>query len=107
MESLRLFSGTDSFGAKVTFPAGSSGCEPGAVPTSDLTVRWDACSDASDHAGPNRFGGINFEQSDLDGRGHRAGPAPGKAGSTALGYSTRRGYLRCAARLHLSGKEHE
>jgi hypothetical protein len=66
---LRLFTGNDTFGASVTFPAGSSRFEPGAVPASDLTVRWDTFSEAANQAGRSRrFGGIHFEQGDLDGR---------------------------------------
>jgi hypothetical protein len=68
-EILRLFTGDDEFGASVTFPAGSSRFEPGVVPANDLTVRWDTFSEAAAQAGMSRrFGGIHFEQGDLDGR---------------------------------------
>ena len=71
-EILRLFTGSDRFGASVTFPAGSSRVEPAAVPAASLTLRWETFSDAANQAGMSRrFGGIHFEQGDLDGR--RAG----------------------------------
>jgi uncharacterized protein DUF6851/vanadium-dependent haloperoxidase-like protein len=68
-EILRLFTGSDRFGGSVTFPAGSSKFEAGAVPDSDLTLRWATFSEAANQAGMSRrFGGIHFEQGDLDGR---------------------------------------
>jgi len=71
-EILRLFTKSDRFGASVTFPAGSSRTEPGAVPADDLTLSWATFSQAADQAGiSRRYGGIHFEQGDLDGR--RAG----------------------------------
>ena len=71
-EILRLFTKSDRFGASVTLPAGSSRTEPGAVPAHDLTLRWATFSQAADQAAiSRRYGGIHFEQGDLDGR--RAG----------------------------------
>jgi len=68
-EILRLFTGSDRFGASVTFPAGSSRFEAGTVPPGDLTLRWATLSDAANQAGlSRRYGGIHFEQGDLDGR---------------------------------------
>ena len=68
-EILRLFTGSDRFGASVTFPAGSSKFEAGAVPGSDVTLRWATFSDAANQAGlSRRYGGIHFQQGDLDGR---------------------------------------
>jgi hypothetical protein len=68
-EILRLFTGRDVFGASVIFPAGSSRIEPGAVPAHDLTLSWPTFSDAAAQAGiSRRFGGIHFEQADLDAR---------------------------------------
>jgi hypothetical protein len=68
-EILKLFTGSDRFGTSVTFPTGSSKIEPGAVPASDLTLRWATFSEAADQAGVSRrYGGIHFEQGDLDGR---------------------------------------
>jgi len=71
-EILRLFTKSDRFGASVTLPAGSSRTEPGVVPAHDLTLSWATFSQAADQAGiSRRYGGIHFEQGDLDGR--RAG----------------------------------
>jgi hypothetical protein len=66
-EILRLFTHHDRFGASVTLPAGSSRVEPGAVPATDLTLRWATFSEAANEAGiSRRYGGIHFEQGDLD-----------------------------------------
>jgi len=68
-EILRLFTGRDRFGASVTFPAGSSRFERGAVPATDVTLNWATFKDAATQAGiSRRYGGIHFEQGDLDGR---------------------------------------
>jgi hypothetical protein len=68
-EILRLFTGSDRFGGEVTIPAGSSPVEPGIVPAGDVTLAWDTFSDAADQAGlSRRYGGIHFEQGDLDAR---------------------------------------
>lgn len=68
-EILRLFTGNDRFGYSITRPAGSSTIEPGSVPATDVTLSWDTFSDAADDAGMSRrYGGIHFEQGDLDAR---------------------------------------
>jgi len=68
-EILRLFTNSDRFGSSVTLPAGSSRTEPGTTPARDLTLSWATFSQAADQAGiSRRFGGIHFEQGDLDGR---------------------------------------
>lgn len=68
-EILRLVTKNERFGAVVTFAARSSRIEPGAVPASDLTLSWTRFKDAADQAGlSRRYGGIHFEQGDLDGR---------------------------------------
>jgi hypothetical protein len=68
-EILRRFTGRDVFGASVTFPRGGSRVEPGAVPAETLTLSWSTFSDAADQAGiSRRYGGIHFEQGDLDAR---------------------------------------
>ena len=68
-EILRRFTGRDAFGAAVTFAAGSSRVEPGAMPARDLTLSWSTFSEAADQAGiSRRYGGIHFEQGDLDAR---------------------------------------
>jgi hypothetical protein len=66
---LRLFTGSDRFGLSVVIPAGSSRVEPGAVPARAVTLRWATYTDAADEAGlSRRYGGIHFEQGDLDAR---------------------------------------
>jgi len=68
-EICRLFTGSDRFGAAATLRAGNSQIEPGAVPARDITLTWPTFSDAADQAGiSRRYGGIHFEQGDLDGR---------------------------------------
>jgi hypothetical protein len=68
-EILGRFTHNDRFGASATLRAGSSKVEPGAVPASDLTLSWATFSDAADEAGiSRRYGGIHFEQGDLDAR---------------------------------------
>jgi hypothetical protein len=100
-EILKLFTGSNRFGGSVTFPARSSRVEPGLVPSSDLTLTWATFSDAAAQAGiSRRYGGIHFEQGDLDARvtgkdaarrcwalaqTYFAGTAPGPASSTAVG----------------------
>jgi Domain of unknown function (DUF6851)/VCPO second helical-bundle domain len=68
-EILARFTGSDRFGGAITFAAGSSKVEPGVVPSSDLSISWATFSDAADQAGlSRRYGGIHFEQGDLDAR---------------------------------------
>jgi hypothetical protein len=68
-EILRQFTGKDVFGASVRIAAGSSKVEPGAVPARDVTLSWATFSEAADQAGlSRRYGGIHFEQGDLDAR---------------------------------------
>jgi hypothetical protein len=68
-EVLRSFTGSDVFGDSATIKAGSSQVELGAVPSSDLTLKWPTFSDAADQAGMSRrWGGIHFIQGDLQSR---------------------------------------
>lgn len=68
-EVLRLFTGSDDFGAAVTFAPGESRFEPGITPTEELTLEWDTFSEAADEAGISRiYGGIHFEDGDLNSR---------------------------------------
>lgn len=68
-EILRLFTHSDRFRGSTTLPAGSSKIEPEAVPASDVTLSWPTFSDAANQAGiSRRYGGIHFEQGDLDAR---------------------------------------
>jgi hypothetical protein len=105
-EILRLFTGNDTFGASVTFPAGSSRFEPGAVPASDFTVRWDTFSEAANQAGMSRrFGGIHFEQGDLDGRATGRAVAQ-QAWAKARSYFNRDAdSIQCAADIDVPCKE--
>ncbi|WP_283433255.1 DUF6851 domain-containing protein [Neorhodopirellula lusitana] len=66
---LEMFTGSDDFGASVTFAAGSSRFEPGQVPEEAVTLAWDTFRDAADEAGVSRiYGGIHFDDGDLNGR---------------------------------------
>jgi hypothetical protein len=71
-EILRSFTGSDTFGASVTFDQGESRFEPGVTPTaatSPLTLQWDTFSEAADEAGISRiYGGIHFDDGDQNGR---------------------------------------
>lgn len=68
-EVLRSYTGSDTFGAATTIAAGSSMVEPGITPSSSVVLRWPTFSAAADEAGMSRrYGGIHFEQGDLDGR---------------------------------------
>jgi hypothetical protein len=68
-EILKRFTGSDTFGASYTQPAGTSRIEPDAVPATDVTLSWATFSNAADQAGlSRRYGGIHFEQGDLVGR---------------------------------------
>ena len=68
-EILSLFTGSDDFGASVTFAPGSSRFEPGITPEEEITLEWDTFSKAADEAGISRlYGGIHFEDGDINGR---------------------------------------
>jgi len=68
-EILRRFTRSDVFGGEATITAGSSNVEPAAVPAADITLSWPTFSAAADEAGlSRRYGGIHFEQGDLDAR---------------------------------------
>jgi hypothetical protein len=100
-EILKLFTGSDRFNGSVSFPAGSSRVESGLVPAAPLTLSWATFSEAAAQAGiSRRYGGIHFEQGDLDARAtgkdaarrcwalaqtYFAGTAPTPASSTAFG----------------------
>jgi hypothetical protein len=66
---LALFTGSNRFGASATMAAGSSRIEPGTTPAQPVTLSWNTFSDAADEAGiSRRYGGIHFEDGDLQGR---------------------------------------
>jgi hypothetical protein len=65
---LRLFLGTDAFGACATLPPGWSKAEPGVVPARAVELCWDTFSDAAEEAGLSRiYGGIHFRQGNEEG----------------------------------------
>jgi hypothetical protein len=68
-EVLTLFTDSDYFGNSVIVKAGSSSVEPGLTPHEDITLSWRTFREAADQAGiSRRYGGIHFEDGDLDGR---------------------------------------
>jgi len=68
-EILKLFTRSDRFDGSTVLRAGSSRVEPEAVPLHDVTLSWATFSDAAKQAGiSRRYGGIHFEQGDLDAR---------------------------------------
>ena len=68
-EILQLSTGSDDFGASITFQAGESRFEPGVTPEESITLEWETFSEAADEAGISRlYGGIHFEDGDLNGR---------------------------------------
>ena len=53
----------------MTVARGASVIEPGLVPARNLTLTFRSFSDAANSAGMSRrYGGIHFEQGDLNGR---------------------------------------
>ncbi len=68
-EILKRFSGSDEFGASVTFQPGTSRFETGVTPTEPVTLSWNTFSDAADESGLSRlYGGIHFTDGDFEGR---------------------------------------
>jgi hypothetical protein len=66
---LRLVTGADTFGARVTIRPGSSRIEPGATPATPQVLAWVTFSAAIDEAGRSRRqGGIHFLDGDYHGR---------------------------------------
>lgn len=66
---LELFTGDGVFGASVTIDSGQSRFEPGLTPSEPVTLEWDTFREAADEAGISRlFGGIHFQDGDLNGR---------------------------------------
>ncbi|GMG83942.1 vanadium-dependent haloperoxidase [Paralimibaculum aggregatum] len=68
-EVLATFTGSDRFGAAVSFAPGSSRFEPGTVPAAEVVLAWPTFSAAADEAGiSRRYGGIHFVDADLRAR---------------------------------------
>ncbi|WP_372716427.1 DUF6851 domain-containing protein [Novipirellula sp.] len=73
---LELFTGSETFGATISLPAGSSRFEPEVVPDEATTLSWQTFRQAANEAGVSRiYGGIHFADGDLQGRqlGDRVG----------------------------------
>jgi hypothetical protein len=86
-EILKRFTGGDVFGASVTIAQGALGVEPG-MPAQPVTLSWPTFSAAADEAGlSRRYGGIHFEDGDLEGR--KLGRAVG-----ALAWEKAVGFIR-------------
>jgi hypothetical protein len=67
-EILLQCTGSDTFGASVTLPAGSSVVEA-CTPATGITLSWATFSEAAHQAGlSRRYGGIHFPDADLAGR---------------------------------------
>ncbi len=68
-EVLKLFAGSDAFGASYTQQAGTSLISNRLGPATDITLAWDTFSAAAEEAGiSRRYGGIHFEDGDLAAR---------------------------------------
>ena len=66
---LQQFTGSDTFGARVTIRPGTSKIEPGATPLLPQVLTWATFSAALDEAGRSRRqGGIHFPDGDFHGR---------------------------------------
>ena len=66
---LRQFSGSDDFGASVTFKAGESLFEAETTPENTTTLEWETFTEAADEAGLSRiYGGIHFNDGNINGR---------------------------------------
>ena len=75
-----------AFNDSYTAPAGSSLVEPGITPASPITLSWATFTDAAVQAGMSRrYGGIHFQQADVDGRALGNSVAQ-QAGIKALAY---------------------
>ena len=68
-EVLKQFTRSDEFGFSYTRPAGVSGLEGKPGPNHDVVLSWDTFTEAADESGMSRrYGGVHFEDADLEGR---------------------------------------
>lgn len=68
-EILERFTGSDDFGAVISFEVGESSFEPGVTPQETVILEWETFSEAADEAGISRlYGGIHFDDGDLNAR---------------------------------------
>jgi len=66
---LRCFTGSDRFDGSMKIHKGKSVVEPGYTPQNDIILCWDTFTQAAEEAGMSRrYGGIHFEEGDLEGR---------------------------------------
>lgn len=68
-ESLKLFTGSDSFGNSVTIKAGSDyGFDEPKVPATEVTLTWKTFTEAADEAGISRiYCGMHFSDGNVHG----------------------------------------
>ena len=77
-ETLKLFTGSDSYNDSVTISKGSSPIEAGITPKKDVTLSWKTFTEAANQAGiSRRYGGIHFKDGDFEAR--KMGRKIGKA----------------------------
>lgn len=101
---LELFTGSEDFGASLTFETGTSRFEPAVTPTEDVTLSWDTFDDAADEGGISRiYGGIHFEEGDLNGR--QLGEQVGQAVWKQVQYFLNGGEVVSHDPLHLYGTD--
>jgi hypothetical protein len=75
-EVLRRFSGSDEFGGSYRWPAGVSEMKGKPGPVHEVVLSWATFTEAAEESGMSRrFGGIHFEDADVEGRalGRRVG----------------------------------
>lgn len=66
---LKLFTGSDHFGASITIKPGESRFEPGMTPRQEVTLEWNTFSEAAVEAGISRLhGGIHFKDGNVNGK---------------------------------------
>ena len=67
-EVLRLFAGSDTLGASVSFQPGDSRFEGEDGPTNPVTLAWETLTQAADESGISRiYGGIHFDDGNHNG----------------------------------------
>jgi hypothetical protein len=68
-EVLKLFTGSDEFGATAKMALGSSKIEPGVTPAAEVSLSWATFTDAAVEAGISRlYGGIHFQDGNIEGQ---------------------------------------
>lgn len=68
-EIVKCFCGNNQYGGEITVKAKKSKIEPDCAPKKDVTLSWRDLTAAADDAGMSRrYGGIHFEDGDIQGR---------------------------------------